>query len=84
MINVIIHNQNMTDKESTNKTMRNHWFEHVAKTRKKMSRGKKETISHRAAMTEASQTWPNAKKKILNKIKRSQKIPKATGIMKLP
>ena len=85
MINVIIHNQNMNNKEPTpNKTMRNHWFEHVAKTRKKLSRGKKESITHRIAMTEASQTWPNVKKKILNKIKRSQKQLKATGIVKLP
>ena len=84
MNNVVIHNQNMNNSEShPSKTMRNHWFEHVAKTRKKLSRGKKETITHRVAMTEASQTWPSVKKKILNKIKRSQKNPKATGVVKL-
>ena len=64
-------------------SMRKHWFEHVAKTRKRLSRGKKEKISHRVAMTEASQTWQTQKKKILNKIKRTQKVPKSSGVVKL-
>lgn len=66
------------------KSMRHHWFEHVAKTRKKMSRGKKEMVTHRAAMREASQTWPNIKQKLLKKRKRNTKQVKATGIVKLP
>jgi hypothetical protein len=73
----------MTIKETTGKTMRNHWFEHVAKTRKKLSRGKKEGMTHRVAMTEASQTWPAVKKKLLNKISRAQKKLKSDGVVKL-
>ena len=44
-------------------SMRQHWFEHVKKTRKRMSRGK-ETASHREAMKAASETWAAAKAKI--------------------
>ena len=44
-------------------SMRQHWFEHVKKTRKRMSRGK-ETASHREAMKAASETWADAKAKI--------------------
>ena len=65
------------------KTMRNHWFEYVAKTRKKLSRGKKGGVSHREAMREASQTWPAFKKKLLNKINRTKKKLKSDGVVKL-
>ena len=44
-------------------SMRQHWFEHVRKTRKKMSRGK-DTASHRDAMKAASDTWAEVKGKI--------------------
>ena len=44
-------------------SMRQHWFEHVKKTRKRMSRGK-EIASHREAMKAASDTWAAAKAKI--------------------
>ncbi len=65
------------------KTMRHHWFEHVRKTRKKLSKGKKEIVSHKLAMREASATWPTAKKKVEKKIKRTQKKLKSDGVVKL-
>ena len=74
----------MNNKEKeTEKNGRNYWFDHVRKTRKKMSRGKKTQCSHKAAMVEASTSWPAAKKKLLNKIKRSQKKLKSDGVVKL-
>ena len=72
----------MTELEQP-KTMRNHWFDHVRKTRKKLSKGKEGTVSHRIAMQQASSTWPTAKKKIENKIKRTQKKLKSNGVVKL-
>ena len=57
-------------------SMRQHWFEHVRKTRKRMSRGK-ETASHRDAMKAASETWAVAKAKIERSIKsKARKIAK--------
>ena len=53
--------------------MRKSWFEHVAKTRKKLTRTKKEPVSHRAAMAAASQTWPKEKLKIEKRLKREAK-----------
>ena len=53
--------------------MRRAWFDHVSKTRKKMSRGKKEIVSHRAAMGEASKTWAKEKTKLQRKIAREAK-----------
>ena len=52
--------------------MRKKWFEHVEKTRRKMKRTEKNT-THRQAMTAASETWPTAKVKILNRIRREQR-----------
>ena len=46
------------------KSMRKEWFEHVAKTRKRMST-KKNPCSHRDAMRKASETWSKAKSKIM-------------------
>ena len=63
------------------KTMRNHWFEHVRKTRKKLSKGKPEPISHKEAMTLASATWPEARIKCKQKILREKKkLEKASKI----
>ena len=57
-------------------SMRQHWFEHVRKTRKKISRGK-EVASHRDAMKAASDTWPVAKAKIeRSKKNKARKIAK--------
>ena len=46
--------------------MRQLWFDHVSKTRKKMST-KKKPCSHREAMKTASTTWPDIKAKIERK-----------------
>ncbi len=54
-------------------TLRSDWFLHVSKTRKKMSRGSKEQVPHRAAMKAASITWPKEKEKLLKKRKREAK-----------
>ena len=55
------------------KTMRSHWFAHVAKTRKKLSKGQKKEVSHREAMRVASTTWPDIKIKLQKKLKRAEK-----------
>ena len=55
-------------------TMRNHWFEHVAKTRKKLARARKQPVSHRDAMREASATWGSIKDRVKKKMLRSCKI----------
>ena len=54
-------------------TLRSDWFAHVNKTRKKMSRGSKEQVPHRAAMKAASITWPKEKEKLLRKRRREAK-----------
>ena len=48
-------------------TMRNHWFAHVAKTRKKLTRSRKVKVTHREAMREASLSWAVEKEKIVRK-----------------
>ena len=58
--------------------MRRAWFSHVSKTRKKMSKGKKEPVTHRAAMAAASSTWPKEKVKAQRKIAREAKKAAAT------
>ena len=52
--------------------MRSHWFEHVRKTRKKMTRASKGDITHQAAMREASTSWPAEKVKLVKKLKRAE------------
>ena len=62
--------------------MRKFWFEHVRKTRKKLSKGKKEQATHRQAMAAASVTWPKEKAKIERRLKREAKAAakdKASG-----
>lgn len=54
------------------KSMKELWFDHVAKTRKKLSKGKN-TCTHRHAMTAASSTWPDMKSKIERKRAREAK-----------
>ena len=51
--------------------MRVQWFEHVRKTRKRMSRDSKQGTTHQDAMREASTTWPKEKEKLLKKLKRA-------------
>ena len=58
------------EKKTDSSAMRKHWFEHVRKTRKKMARGKKEPVSHREAMKEASQSWGTEKAKLVKRIAR--------------
>ena len=53
--------------------MRKAWFEHVSKTRRKLSKAKKEAVSHRDAMSAASQTWAVEKARIERKLKREAK-----------
>ena len=54
-------------------TMRNHWFAHVAKTRKRLQKASKGSISHRDAMREASTSWVTEKEKVRKKIARAEK-----------
>ena len=63
-------------------SLRKEWFLYVSKTRKKMSRGCKEQVSHREAMKKASESWPKEKEKLLRRIKREKKreaVKKHTG-----
>ena len=41
--------------------MRSAWFEHVRKTRRKLTRERKEAVSHREAMSIASTSWSTEK-----------------------
>ena len=52
--------------------MRSEWFEHVRKTRAKLST-KKNPCAHRDAMRKASETWQKAKSKILRRRAKEQK-----------
>ena len=54
-------------------SMRKEWFNFVAVTRKKLQRKTKESVTHRAAMKEASLVWPKEKAKILNRQKREER-----------
>ena len=54
-------------------TMRNHWFAHVAKTRKRLEKSNKGSVSHRDAMREASTSWVTEKEKVRKKIARADK-----------
>ena len=53
--------------------MRKNWFDFVKKIRAKLSRQRKENVSHRAAMKEASILWPKEKEKLLRRQKRESK-----------
>ena len=55
--------------------MRVNWFDHVRKTRKKLSKGLKQgkLVPHREAMKVASQSWPVIKLKLQKKIGREKK-----------
>ena len=54
------------------KSMRSQWFEHVAKTRKKMSK-KGAKATHQDAMKAASGTWAKEKIKIEKRLRREDK-----------
>ena len=53
--------------------MRKAWFDFVRKTRQKLTRSKKEKVSHRDAMKAASVGWAAEKAKILRRQKREAK-----------
>ena len=53
--------------------MRSAWFDHVRKTRKKLTRERKEAVSHREAMSIASTSWEVEKKKYARKIAREKR-----------
>ena len=61
----------MENEEPKKKTasceMRKEWFEFVRKTRTKLSRLRKENVSHREAMKEASTGWAAEKAKIIRR-----------------
>ena len=48
------------------------WQEHIKTVKKKLQR-KDKTITHKAAMSEASKSWPSQKIKLLRKQKRQTK-----------
>lgn len=64
------------------KTMRHEWFEHVRKTRKKMSKGKDKQVAHREAMRHASASWGVQKAKLIKKAKRQEKLEKFQKVNK--
>jgi hypothetical protein len=53
------------------RTMRQHWFDHVRRTRVKLTKKTKENVSHREAMKIASDSWPAEKQKIERANKRA-------------
>ena len=55
------------------RTMRQHWFDHVRRTRVKLTKKTKENVSHREAMKVASDSWQAEKQKIQRSIKRAAK-----------
>ena len=59
--------------------MKKAWFDHVATTRKKMSRKSKNLVSHREAMKASSITWPKQKAKLQRKNKRLTKKIQVTN-----
>ena len=53
--------------------MRKKWFEFVATVRRRLTRKRKENVTHRDAMKEAALLWPKEKTKLLNRIKREER-----------
>ena len=53
--------------------MRSAWFDHVRKTRKKLTRERKAAVSHREAMSIASTSWEVEKKRYARKIAREKR-----------
>ena len=57
--------------------MRRSWFDHVRKTRVKMSKQENAPVSHRDAMRSASETWGAVKEKLIKaKARQDRKIAK--------
>ena len=62
--------------------MRQHWFEHVRKVRVKLSKKTKQPVSHRDAMKVASESWAEAKAKIVRTNNRNER-KKAKELIKV-
>ena len=60
------------EQKEEDRSMRQLWFDHVRKTRKKVG-SKKNPCSHREAMKVASTSWPKIKCKIVKKRARVKK-----------
>lgn len=71
----------MSDEVKT-PNMRDHWFSHVADTRKKLSKAAKTSVSHQEAMKKASTTWAVKKAKIVKKRQRDEKRAERTRAKK--
>lgn len=67
-----MNNPSISEPTEKKVTMRNHWFSHVAKTRKKLTRLRKAPVSHREAMREASTSWGKIKDKVRKKMVKLQ------------
>ena len=65
-----------TEEKAKKVTMRHQWFEHVRKTRKKLSKGLEKQVAHREAMRKASASWGKQKEKLIRKAKREAKLKK--------
>ena len=65
----------MSDEKSSEApvSMRVHWFDHVRKVRKKLTRETKLAVTHREAMQKASVSWPEIKEKLIRKKVREKK-----------
>ena len=63
----------MSSEETAPVSMRVRWFDHVRKTRKKLTRDLKQPVTHREAMQKASTTWPEIKEKLVKKRIRAEK-----------
>ena len=64
----------MNDKTANSSTsMRVHWFEHVRKTRKRMTREQKKPVTHQDAMRQASTTWATKKVRVQKRLEREKK-----------
>jgi len=63
----------MASEDATPVSMRVRWFDHVRKTRKKLTRDLKQPVTHREAMQKASTTWPEIKEKLVKKRLRAEK-----------
>ena len=63
----------MTAENPSPVSMRVHWFDHVRKVRKKLTRETKLAVTHREAMQKGRVSWPEIKDKLLRKKAREQK-----------
>ena len=72
----------MEKKAAENKTMRSEWFAWVRKTRAKLSKARKTSVTHREAMQAASAGWPAEKEKLEKRKKRAARKKAKEGVQK--